>query len=145
MSFFNILHFQLFVEVTVLEDITNEATFTTRGRKMYREALTADACFHRFLLNNLGLVFLEKFKIISEDLHCRAFLNDWPATFLSLFHKFYSRTTAYKFLLKNSTISCFYQLYEQFEQFLRFIRLHTPSNYLRNHGYTSATKITQTL
>lgn len=97
--------------MTLLEDITNEATFTTRGWKMYREALTADACFHRFLLNNVGLVFLGNFKIISEDLHCRAFLNDLSATFLSLFYK-KKRTTAYRLLLKNSTISCFYQLYK---------------------------------
>ena len=114
MSFFNILHFQLFAEVTALEDIMNEATFTAIGRKMYREASTAVTCFHRFLLNNLGLVFLENFKNISEYLHCKAFLNYYSVTCFFLFHNFCSRTAVYRFLLKNSTISCFYQFFKQF-------------------------------
>ena len=120
-AFFNILHFQLFLEVTALEDVMNEATFTTIGWKMCREALTAVTCFHRFLLNNLVLVFLENFKNISEHLHYRSIPKWLFCNILVFFHKFCPRTTVYKFLLKKFTISCFYQLYEHFTRILKLI------------------------
>lgn len=82
-AFFNILHFQLFLEVTALEDVMNEATFTIIGWKMCREALTAVTYFNRFLLNNLGLVFLENLRTFQSIYIIGAFLNDYSVTFLS--------------------------------------------------------------